>query len=74
MPGVEPCQNNFPATLAHQKKGAPTCSATENQSCGHSAGRALVTKPFVRDPANPRDPARGKLVGDKGLEPLTPSV
>ena len=20
MPGVEPCQNNFPATLAHQKK------------------------------------------------------
>jgi len=31
-------------------------------------------QPLVRDSANPRDPARGKLVGDEGLEPPTPSV
>jgi len=31
-------------------------------------------QPLVRDPANPRDPSRGKGVGDIGLEPMTPSL
>ena len=46
MPGVEPCQNNFPATRTHQKKGGQPCSATENLSCWPSGGRTFDTKPF----------------------------
>ena len=46
MPGVEPRQNNFPATLAHQKKGGQSCSATENQSGWPSAEGTFDRKPF----------------------------
>ena len=44
MPGLEPCQNNFPATLAHQKKREKTCSATENQSCWPFSGKSVAIR------------------------------
>ena len=46
MSGTKPRQNNFPATLAHKKKGEKPFYFMENQSGWPSAGRAFDTKPF----------------------------
>jgi integrase len=38
------------------------------------AAQVAQGQTLVRDPANPRDPSRGKGMGDIGLEPMTPSL